>query len=178
MAYLVRRPGGSVQIRESVRTDRGPRSRTLAAFRGTLDERILETAARRAERPFDRAELIVKAREMGIAWASAANVAARRLVREIRVGHRLDATLASLLRENLPASTAEPEPHARPARAPDFAPDFEEVAEWLESSDEERGATLRGLLRLGDAIVRARGRPAARRDAPFPRIDSSSARGA
>jgi hypothetical protein len=93
---------------------------------------------------------------------------------------------ASLLRESLPASAgSDPVANTRSAGSDPVAntrsarsPDYEEVAEWLESSDEERGATLRGLLRLGDAIVRARGTPAPRRDAPFPRIDSTAAGGA
>ena len=44
MAYLARRPSGAVQIRESIRTPDGPRSRTLATFTGTLDDSVLDQA--------------------------------------------------------------------------------------------------------------------------------------
>jgi len=48
MAYLVRRAGGKVQIRECVRTEQGPRSRMLASFRGALNDHALDQAAHKA----------------------------------------------------------------------------------------------------------------------------------
>ncbi len=52
MAYVVSRPRGRFEIRESVHTPRGPRARSLANFARLTDE-VLATARRRASRPFD-----------------------------------------------------------------------------------------------------------------------------
>ncbi len=52
MAYVVARPKGRFEIRESVHTAKGPRARSLAGFTRLTDE-VLATAGRRATRPFD-----------------------------------------------------------------------------------------------------------------------------
>jgi hypothetical protein len=52
MAYVVARPRGRFEIRESVYTDKGPRARSLAGFSELTDE-VLAKARRRASRPFD-----------------------------------------------------------------------------------------------------------------------------
>ncbi len=52
MAYVVARPKGRFEIRESVHTHKGPRARSLANFARLSDE-VLATARRRASRPFD-----------------------------------------------------------------------------------------------------------------------------
>jgi len=52
MAYVVARPKGRFEIRESVHTPKGPRARSLANF-GQLTDEVLERAGRRATRPFD-----------------------------------------------------------------------------------------------------------------------------
>jgi hypothetical protein len=52
MAYVVGRPRGRFEIRESVHTPKGPRARSLANFERLTDQ-VLETARRRAQRPFD-----------------------------------------------------------------------------------------------------------------------------
>lgn len=52
MAYVVARPRGRFEIRESVHTPKGPRSRTLANFE-QLTDKVLDTARGRASRPFD-----------------------------------------------------------------------------------------------------------------------------
>ncbi len=52
MAYVVARPKGRFEIRESVHTPRGPRARSLAGFTQLTDE-VLAAASRRAIRPFD-----------------------------------------------------------------------------------------------------------------------------
>jgi hypothetical protein len=161
MAYLVRRDGGSVQIRECVRTERGPRSRTLASFRGALNDQALDQAARKAARPLDREELIAKAQTMGIGWTSSASVAARQLLKRLRRGRPLDPVLVGLLRRSL---SDNPET--------ELADDLDEAVDWVGASDEERGATLRGLLRLSDAIARSRDTLSSRRREPYPHIDS------
>jgi hypothetical protein len=52
MAYVVGRPNGRFEIRESVHTPKGPRARSLANFTH-LTEAILDRAGDRAIRPFD-----------------------------------------------------------------------------------------------------------------------------
>jgi hypothetical protein len=52
MAYVVTRPNGRFEIRESVQTAKGPRARSLANF-SVLTEAVLARATGRATRPFD-----------------------------------------------------------------------------------------------------------------------------
>jgi hypothetical protein len=52
MAYVVGRPRGRYEIRESVHTSRGPRARTLANF-AELTDKVIDKARQRASRPFD-----------------------------------------------------------------------------------------------------------------------------
>jgi hypothetical protein len=52
MAYVVARPKGRFEIRESVHTPKGPRARSLANFSQLSDE-VLARAGQRANRPFD-----------------------------------------------------------------------------------------------------------------------------
>lgn len=162
MAYLVRRASGKVQIRECVRTERGPRSRMLASFHGALNDLALDQAARKAVRPLDREDLIAKAQTLGVGWTSSTSVAARQLVQRLRRGRALDPVLVGLLRESL---SGMPES--------ELADDLDEAADWVGASDEERGATLRGLLRLSDAIVRSRDPLSPPHGEPYPRIDSA-----
>jgi len=161
MAYLVRRGGGKVQIRECVRTERGPRSRMLASFHGALDDHALDQAARKAVRPLDREDLIAKAQTMGVGWTSSTSVAARQLVKRLRRGRTLDPVLVRLLKQSL-SDMMEAE----------LADDLDEAADWVGTSDEERGATLRGLLRLSDAIALSRDALSPNRGEPYPHIDS------
>src|SRR5438270_14049412 len=52
MAYVVGRPKGRFEIRESVHTPKGPRARSLANFARLTDD-VLGRARGRATRPFD-----------------------------------------------------------------------------------------------------------------------------
>jgi hypothetical protein len=52
MAFVVVRPKGRFEIRESVHTKTGPRARSLANFASLTDE-VLAKARARASRPFD-----------------------------------------------------------------------------------------------------------------------------
>src|SRR5262245_44994390 len=112
MAYLyTRRPRlgartgkqrdeGRIEIREAHATARGPRSRTLASFRGALLPEHLERAEARAQRPFDRDAIRRRARELGIAVREeSADEAARDLLARLRRGAALDPRLVTLLRE-------------------------------------------------------------------------------
>lgn len=64
MAYVVTRPKGRFEIRESVHTPKGPRARSLANFAHLTDE-VLVTAGVRASRPFDAEAVRASARRAG-----------------------------------------------------------------------------------------------------------------
>ena len=63
MAYVVTRPKGRFEIRESVHTPMGPRARSLANFARFSDE-VLERARKRATRPFDAEAVRAAARRL------------------------------------------------------------------------------------------------------------------
>jgi hypothetical protein len=71
MAYVVARPRGRFEIRESLHTPKGPRARTLANFE-RLTEKVLDTARERARRPFDANTVRASAAKAGAASADAA----------------------------------------------------------------------------------------------------------
>jgi hypothetical protein len=64
MAYVVARPKGRFEIRESLHTPNGPRARSLAGF-DVLSDAVLAKAARRAQRPFDVGAVIASGRRAG-----------------------------------------------------------------------------------------------------------------
>lgn len=64
MAYVVARPNGRFEIRESEHTPKGPRARTLASCR-VLTESVLAVAADKARRPFDAQSVLLSAARAG-----------------------------------------------------------------------------------------------------------------
>jgi hypothetical protein len=70
MAYVVARPNGRFEIRESVHTQKGPRARSLANFSLLTDE-VLARAAGRATRPFDAGAVLGAAQRAGAPTATA-----------------------------------------------------------------------------------------------------------
>jgi hypothetical protein len=64
MAYVVARPRGRFEIRESLHTPAGPRARSLAGF-DVLTDPVLAKAARRAQRPFDAEAVLASGRRAG-----------------------------------------------------------------------------------------------------------------
>ncbi len=162
MAYLTKRKDGRFEIREAVSTEKGPRSRTLASFRGVLAPEVLERAGRRASRPFDPEALVARAVGLGIpVTRRREDRPARELLAALRRGASIDPVLVGLLKSALEASPAA----EAPAR-------LAEVVEWIGRGEARRGEALRGLLRLYDRVVRSRGRVRARRKPPFPRFSS------
>ena len=83
------------------------------------------------------------------------------MLAELRAGQASDPVLLGLLRQYLDA--------AEVAEAP---PELAEGAEWVGASAEERGAALRGLLRVTDRIVATRDATRFRRRTRFPRFRS------
>lgn len=163
MAYLIRRADGRVEVREAVVTAAGPRARTLASFRGALAPDVLERAAARARRPFDRERVLAHAQRLGIAvTARRGDRPARELLARLRRGGSVDATLAHLLRAAL-----------EPAAAAGVPVELAEVAEWVGEDDGRRGEALRGLLRVADRVVASRGHVRAAARPAFPRFASA-----
>ncbi len=160
MAYLYQRKDGRVEVREARATERGPRSYTLASFRGPLTEPLLDRAASAARRPFDRERLRRAAAEKGIPVARAdAGAQARALIAALRDGAGLDPVLVGVLREQLAAHAA--------ATVPE---ELADAVEWIGADPRSRGRTLRDLLRLYGRIGASpdAATPVAR--APRPRI--------
>lgn len=96
MAYVVARPNGRFEIRESHHTSRGPRARTLAGFT-VLSESTLARAASRATKPFDAQSVLASARRAGAPVGEAQ--APRREAQEARsafvvASHRMAAIAA------------------------------------------------------------------------------------
>ena len=75
MAYVVARPRGRFEVRESLHTQKGPRARSLAGFDVLTDE-VLAAAAQRSTRPFDEAAVIASARRAGAPVMTGAGVVA------------------------------------------------------------------------------------------------------
>ena len=65
MAYVVARPRGRFEIRESVHTPKGSRARSLARFTELSDE-VLDKAGQRASRPFDADAVRASAARAGV----------------------------------------------------------------------------------------------------------------
>jgi hypothetical protein len=161
MAFLYRR-GDRVEIRESRATPRGPRSRTLASFRGALSPDVLAQAAARASGRFDAEALRAQARAKGVAVSGRrSDRAARALLAELQRGEAPDPVLVSLLSGLLERLPSAPVPEH-----------LAEAAEWVGRPEAERGRALRGLLRATDTIVRSRGPRRAPPAERFPRFAS------
>jgi len=81
MAYVVARPKGRFEVRESLHTPKGPRARSLAGFEVLTDE-ALATAARRSTRPFDAEAVIASARRAGAPVRTGTGAGVREGVRD------------------------------------------------------------------------------------------------
>jgi len=141
MAFVVGRPGGRFEVRESRATARGPRARTLATFT-TLDDAVVAQVVERAERPVDIHDLVRAARRAGApvtVGASPADVAARALLTELRAGNSLSPVLAAAV-----SNAVEP--------GADVSDSVRAAAAWSGASPQERGEALRDLLLLADRL--------------------------
>jgi hypothetical protein len=147
MAYLYHRKNGRAEIREAHSTPRGPRSRTLASFRGALTEEHLDRAEAASARGFDRDAIRKRAVKLGIPIERAGvESTARALIAGLRRGARLDPVLSTVLRAQLENVTSVPVPD-----------ELADAVEWIGANDRERGRALRDVLRLYDTIGHSRG---------------------
>jgi hypothetical protein len=158
----IRRHGLRCEIRECLSTERGPRQRVLASFRGALTPEILDRAEAKARRPFDREALVRRARGAGIPVTRRRGFPeARALLAVLQRGGGLDPRLVTRLRESLAQLPAAPVPEHLAA-----------AADWIGQPESERGRALRGLLRTADRIAISRGPLRERSRKSFPRIRS------
>lgn len=141
MATVIKRSDGRIEIRESLATARGPRSRTLAIARELTDE-VIEHAAERARKPIDRDELIERAGRLGVHLGrrTQADVVAR-LVERVRAD-ALWPTHAKAIQTVLRDVEHGPLPHH-----------LEAMTEWMGTDDGTRGNALVDLLKLSEATM-------------------------
>lgn len=159
MACVVIRRDGRFEIRESVATPRGPRSRTLATFRELTDE-VLDHAERRAERSFDRRQVETRALAAGARRDDRATARlGHALLEDLHQGGRLPPVLVDALARRLAGATTS---------VLDSLPPLED---WIGSTARQRGDALRDLLRLTDRLPPVRHR----RGRTFPRLSSAPA---
>ena len=162
----IRAQGNRFEIRECRSTGNGPRQATLARFSGVLTPDVLDAAASRAQRPFDRSLVLERARRAGIPISPVRhNATARQLLAALRMGTELDPVLTGLLVEALAIQPA--------TATPDH---LAEATEWIGRSEAERGRALRGLTRTASRISKGRERIRATHEAPFPRFESTGTR--
>jgi hypothetical protein len=115
MAYVVVRPKGRYEIRESLHTPKGPRSRTLANFE-QLTDKVLATARLRASRPFDldavrasaeKARSAAAARRPGQGRLGGVATPRRRVMRQFAQSSR---RMAAALESRPPQAGSAPDP--------------------------------------------------------------------
>ena len=162
MAYVVTRPAGAWELRESRSTPSGPRARTLATFR-TLTPETIEHARARATLPLLEADVRRAAHRVGAPVSQPTpDRAAAELLAELSAGRSPRQPLARLLRdvlEGLPDSAA----------AATISDSARAAAAWVNASPERRGESLRDLLLLTDRLPPSR----AVRSKRFPRLRST-----
>lgn len=166
MAFVVPTKRGRFELRESQSTPDGPRSRTLVSF-AALDAKAIEKALRRATQPLDAAHIRRAALRAGAPLAARpVDEAARTTLRLLARGDRPDPILRTLLLAALGDRDRE-----HPAKTPSTAASAaaRSAAEWVGVGAEERGAALRDLLELADALPVQIRSP----EVEFPRISSA-----
>lgn len=163
MAFVVARPGGRWEARESVTTPKGPRARTLATFKVLTDD-VTRRAVGRATRPTSAEQIADAARRAGAPVAgTGADAAAAELLRLIDHGVPLSERLRRLLSDRLGADDPASDGSDLPAAARAAAP-------WSGATPTERGETLLDLLSVVDRLPAPRRGPERR----FPRLDSTA----
>lgn len=158
MAFVVSKPNGTWEVRESRRSPAGPRSRTLATFHEFTPE-IADQVADRSSKPVDNDDIRSKVVRAGAPVRdSEVEHAAKTLLRQMSLGQKPRRALARLIADSLPE-----------VRGSTVSHEAERMKLWVGASMGERSEALIDLLGLGDALP-----PVKRRDATiFPRIESS-----
>lgn len=166
MAYVVATKPGRFEVRESVNTPDGPRSRTLASFRVLTDETVDKVRSRAEKRP-TAIELTHLALRAGApVRGSQLDEAARETLRRIANGEQPDPKLRRLLVDALSDQSSGSHPPKTEGRVSDAA---RAAARWIGVGAEDRAHALRDLLELADAFP-IRLRP---QEIDFPRLRST-----
>lgn len=164
MAYVVATKPGRYEVRESVSTPKGPRSRTLVSFRELTAETI-ERVRDKSEKPPTSEELTRLALRAGApVRSSELDSAASETLRRLASGEQPDPKLRSLLIDAL--SQESEDQQAAPRKAISDA--ARAATQWIGVSSEDRANALRELLELSDALP-IRLRP---HEIGFPRLRS------
>jgi hypothetical protein len=179
MAYVTARPGGTWEVRETLSTPKGPRSRTLASFR-TLSAETIERSRSRAARRLSADDVRAAARRAGApVELPAADRAAGDLLRELAAGRGPHPILRSLLADALRDGPSGPrlgDPRRSHGAGADVIPlrsldNARAGAAWLTATPAQRGEALRDLLLLADRLPHRAGRERPR----FPRLERTAA---
>lgn len=149
MAYVVATKPGRFEVRESVSTPDGPRSRTLASFSELTDETVKKVQAK-AGKPLTAAELTHLALRAGApVRGSELDTAAAETLRRIANGEQPDPKLRRLLMDAL----LDHDPDAQPSESRGLVSDAARAAsQWIGVGVEARADALRELLELADAL--------------------------
>ncbi len=156
MAFVVSKPNGTWEARESRRTPKGPRSRTLATFREFTPE-VANRIVERSSAAIDREDLRKSAARAGAPIVdSEADRAAAEVLRQVSRGHTVRPGLARLLSDSLSPGDAS------------VTHETDRMKQWAGASTAERAEALADLLDLGESL------PPGGRKAParYPRIES------
>jgi hypothetical protein len=158
MAFIVAKKDGSWEARESVRTESGPRSKTLASFREISPE-VIRQITDRASKPVDIDDLRRRAARAGVPTATEVDRLAARTAREIALAGRPSRNYSILLADALREESKLPH-------------HLDRMKLWAGATLAERADVLVDLLRASGAfppIDRERDRQRPR----FPRINSN-----
>jgi len=142
VAFVVARPGGRFEIRETRSVGGRTCARTLATFR-TLDDDVLRRAAARAERPFDAEAVTRAAKAKGAALGpSRAALLAGELAIELG-GRRavIRPGLRRLLERKLAGEHDRREDHH-----------LDRMLRWMHATPGERRDTILDLLEVMDVL--------------------------
>lgn len=168
MAYVTANRRGGFEVRESVTTASGPRSRTLATFH-RLDDEVIARARERARKPPSAEELREAALRAGAPIAAApVDRAAAETVRRLAAGERVDPMLRRLLLDALGRQERGERFEEPPRQEPEVSDAARAASEWIGVDAERRGEALRELLDLTDALPLRQREPAS----DFPRLRS------
>ena len=138
MAYVVAKRNGTWEARESVRTGKCPRSRTLASIRELTPE--VEVKIRgRSSGTIEIEDLRSKALRAGAPVGTEVDRLAARLLRAIEAGERPSHRLRRMLLDEL-------------GESPELSHEIERMKMWTGASMEERGEALVDLLGVGDNL--------------------------
>jgi hypothetical protein len=165
MAFVVATKPGRYEVRESVSTPQGPRSRTLASFREMTPE-VVQKVQAKANKPPTAAELTRSALRAGApVRGSQLDEAAGETLRRIANGEQPDPKLRRLLIDAL----SNQDPGAQASGSKSLVSDAARAAsQWVGVSVEDRAQALRELLELADALpIRLRSH-----EIGFPRLRS------